>query len=124
MQGATQNNIKLFAFRSHRLNIHDGTTKIICTMRLETLNIQDLDFTGQLIFWRVSWGKKEAIEGETKKRERLCFEEPLFPCFAFDALPREVCYFELACSFVFPACHIQSNRAPNRTGGLPCSLGT
>ena len=37
-------------------------------MRLETLNIHDLDFSGQLIFWRVC-RKKEAIEGESKKKE-------------------------------------------------------
>lgn len=36
----------------------------------------------------------------------------------------EVCYSELADSFVFSACHIQSDATPNRTGGLPGWLDT
>lgn len=49
--------------------------------------------------------------GLGRKRGSLCF-----------AL--EVCYSELAGSFVFSACHTRSGAAPNRTGGLPGSLDT
>lgn len=40
-------------------------------------------------------------------------------CFAL-----QVCYSELAGSFVFSARHTRSGAAPNRTGGLPASLDT
>lgn len=50
MQREKQNNIKLSRSHSFLLNIYGRMTKIICTMRLEILIIQDLDFSGQLIF--------------------------------------------------------------------------
>lgn len=58
--------------------------------------------------------KKNSVEREKnvwRKRGSLCF-----------AL--EVCYPELADSFVFWARHTRSDAAPNRTGGLPGSMGT
>lgn len=86
----TPNTIKLTTFHSLLLNIPDGMTKIICTMRLETLNIQDLDFSGHLIFWRVSWGGGAATEGEHRQREghavKSCCSLALHWCFAQGSL--------------------------------------
>lgn len=59
-------------FTSGKLSWH--TTKFICTMRLETLNIQALDFSGQLTFWRVR--RKRGHRRREQKRENMLWGAP------------------------------------------------